>query len=266
MSSVGSLAGGMAHEINNPLAGILQSAQNIRRRLTPGLHANLRAAKNAGCDMEALQAYLESRDILTFLDAIVLSGARAAAIVRNMLGFIRQSPSAHSSASLTTIVDRALDLASADYDLRKKFDFKRIQIVRDYAKGLPDVMCASMEIEQVIFNMLINAAHALNAEKLLGSPPKIVVRVFQEGPWVVTQIEDNGPGMEEHVRKKVFEPFFSTKETGKGTGLGLSVSYFIITRNHGGAVHVDSLSGKGTTFSIRLPIRPAPNEKTRVKP
>ncbi|GFK94140.1 Sensor protein FixL [Fundidesulfovibrio magnetotacticus] len=254
MLSVGSLAGGMAHEINNPLSGILQSAQIIRRRLAPGTLANTQAAQRAGCSMEAILGYLEERGVLTFLNAIEQSGRRANAIVRNMLGFIRKSPTLKAPAALEDILERALELASTDYDLKRNFDFRRIRIERHYQADMPDVPCAAIEIEQVVLNLLTNAAHALACHDFGDREPAIALRLLRGEGCAVLEVEDNGPGMDEATRKKIFEPFFTTKKPGEGTGLGLSVSYFIITRNHGGSFSVESRPGAGTRFTIALPL------------
>jgi len=254
MITAGSMAGGMAHEINNPLSGILQSVQIIKRRLDPDITANLKTASGTGACMDSVIAYLAERGIPQFLDAIEHSGKRATAIVKNMLGFIRKSPAERAPASLIDIVERALELASTDYDLKKRFDFKHIRITREYQVDMPSVACASMEIEQVVFNLLTNAAHAFKACKREGFSPGITLRAFTDGPLAIIQVEDNGPGMDESTREKIFEPFFTTKAPGEGTGLGLSVAYFIMTRNHAGSISVASEPGSGAVFTLTLPI------------
>ncbi len=105
-------------------------------------------------------------------------------------------------------------------------------------------------IQQVMLNLLQNAAQAMAG---LVANPKIVLRIVDEKNMVRIEVEDNGPGMKEAVRKRVFEPFFSTKPPGSGTGLGLAVSFFIITENHHGTTHVESVEGRGTKFVMRLP-------------
>ncbi|GFK92836.1 Nitrogen regulation protein NR(II) [Fundidesulfovibrio magnetotacticus] len=257
MMSVGGLAAGMAHEINNPLGGILQSVQIIKRRLQEDLPANIREAKRLGCPLENVLAYLEAREVTRFLDGIHEAGRRAAAIVANMLEFSRRSESKMTPSKLDAVVDKALELASSDYDLRKKYDFRLIGIVRDYDPALPSVRCTKTEIEQVLLNLIKNAAQALSMGP---SPdaPRITLRLIREESFARIEVEDNGPGMEEAVRKRVFEPFFTTKPTGVGTGLGLSVSYFIVTQNHGGSMTVESSPGRGARFIVRLPFSPPP--------
>lgn len=258
MMSVGGLAAGMAHEINNPLGGILQGAQNIMRRFSPELPANIAAAKDVGCSLGSINEYLEDRKILRMLEGIRDSAVRAADIVHNMLSFARKSETSRSTHQLNEIIDNTVRLASTDYDLKKSFDFRHIDIVRDFAKDLPQLTCSRTEIEQVLLNLLRNSAQAMvNCDD-----PKIVLRTSLQKlrvesayqNFIVIEVEDNGPGMDEQVRMRVFEPFFTTKEPGVGTGLGLSVSYFIITENHMGQMEVDSVPGKGTKFTIRLPL------------
>jgi len=260
MMSVGGLAAGMAHEINNPLGGILQSAQIIKRRLSPDIPRNEEAAGELGLKLADVLRYLKAREILSFVEAIQESGMRAASIVSNMLEFSRISESKRTPTDLGGVLDKAVELASNDYDLKKRFDFRRVKIVREFDHNLPQVRCTRTELEQVIFNLVKNAAQAMAgvgaAARGEAAPeaPRITLRLTREDGFARIEIEDNGPGMNEEVRKRVFEPFYTTKPPGDGTGLGLSVSYFIITSNHKGTIEVESHPGKGTKFVIRLPL------------
>jgi len=258
MMSVGGLAAGMAHEINNPLGGVLQNLQNIRRRVSPDLPANISAALEAGCTLDSIQNYLESRQVFQFLDSAIASGQRAAHIVSNMLEFSRQTESRREPVSLNDVLDKSLELASSDFDLKKRYDFRSISVIRHYEPDLPLARCSRTEIEQVLLNLLRNAAQAMSLKEYGEERPTITLRTFREGGSIVMEVEDNGPGMEESVRKRVFEPFFTTKHVGEGTGLGLSVSYFIVTNNHKGTFEVDSSPGRGARFTIRLPLRQDP--------
>jgi len=249
MVSLGSLAAGMAHEINNPLAGVLQSAQSLQRRLSSGLRANDKAALEAGIDLTALEAYLTARDIPEILEGMRSAGERAARIVANMLKFSRLSNRSYEQQNLAEVVDAALELAEGDYDLNRRYDFRRVRIARFYEPSLPPVPCSAQELEQVVLNIVKNAAQAMGAMQ----GPTLTVTLWREDANAVIEIGDNGPGMEESVRKRIFDPFFTTKVQGEGTGLGLSVSYFIITQNHQGSIQVESAPGEGTTFIIRLP-------------
>jgi signal transduction histidine kinase len=254
MVSVGGLAAGMAHEINNPLGGMLQSAQNILRRLSPDIPANLQAARDSGVTLDGVRNYLNRRGIIRFIEGIRESGERASKTVSDMLNFSRKSPSRKTFTCLAELLDRTVALAAHDYDLKKKYDFRSIEIVREYTHDLPPVFCTPSEIEQVILNLLRNAAQAMTGSELAQKPPRITLRLFREGNTACIEVIDNGPGMDERTSKRVFEPFFTTKDVGIGTGLGLSVSYFIVTSNQGGTLTVVSSPEDGARFLIRLPI------------
>ncbi len=254
MMSVGGLAAGMAHEINNPLGGILQAVQNMERRLAPGMPANDKAAESLGTTVQTVRDYLAERNILRMVEGIRDSGMRAARIVQNMLNFSRKSESQMAPQNLNSLLDDTLELASSDYDLKKQYDFRKIRIVREYQPDLPATPCTRTEIEQVLLNLLKNSAQAMALSPVPGREPTIALRTGVREGHALIEVRDNGPGMDEATRKRVFEPFFTTKDPGIGTGLGLSVSYFIITNNHGGEFRVESAPGAGTTFTILLPL------------
>jgi PAS domain S-box-containing protein len=256
--SVGGLAAGMAHEINNPLGGILQSVQVIIRRLSANVAASAEAAEEAGCSLDKVQSFLDKRGIPVMLEGIRQSAERAAKIVANMLEFSRKTDASMAFVNIADIMEKAVELSSKDYDLKKKYDFKRIELIWDTDPALPLVQCSPTQIEQVLMNLLRNAAQAMSGSKV--EFPRITLRTRKEGGFARIEIEDNGPGMDEAVRRKVFEPFFSTKPPGEGTGLGLSVSFFIITNNHSGSITVESEPGRGTKFIIKLPVTQVKNE------
>ncbi|ACL06688.1 signal transduction histidine kinase, nitrogen specific, NtrB [Desulfatibacillum aliphaticivorans] len=257
MLSVGGLAAGMAHEINNPLAGIIQNAQVLKNRTIELTPKNQRAAEECGVTMDVIRSYMEKRNLVRMIDSIHSSGVRAGQIVANMLSFSRKSEADGTVQPINEILEKTVELASSDYDLKKKFDFKRIKIIREYDASNPEAWCQASKIQQVILNLLRNAAYAM-AEDPNNSAPSITLRTAQESRMVRIEVEDNGPGMNENTRKRVFEPFFTTKSVGAGTGLGLSVSYFIVTEDHGGAMTVNSKPGQGARFIIRLPLKPPP--------
>jgi two-component system NtrC family sensor kinase len=252
MSSIGSLAAGMAHEINNPLGAILQGAQNVLRRIDPSVQSNIDAAKECGIELAGLAKYFETRKITKFIQGIRDAGERAAQIVANLLQFSRRTNSTRSPNSLNEVINKSLELARTDYSLKKQTDFKHIQIDVQSEEKLPLVYICVMEIEQVVLNLLKNAAQAMVD---LNRPPKITVRMFVDHEYVQLELEDNGPGMPDRVAKRIFEPFFTTKPVGIGTGLGLSVSYGIVVEAHKGEMWVESKDGLGTKFVIRLPIK-----------
>ena len=253
MMSLGGLAAGMAHEINNPLGIITQAAQNIERRISLELPANRQAAEALGVSLEGIKTYFEQRQIPEFVGSIRTASLRAARIVANMLQFSRRAETTMQPASLSGILDQAVELAGSDYDLKKKYDFRSIEIIRDYAPDVPLVPMVSVEMEQVMLNLLKNAAQAVDLNPS-DRKPRITLRLRREARYALFEIEDNGPGMTEDIRRRVFEPFFTTKEPGLGTGLGLSVSYMIVTQNHKGLMEVESTPGRGACFRVRLPL------------
>jgi PAS domain S-box-containing protein len=254
MLSVGGLAAGMAHEINNPLGAILHNVQNIRRRLSAELPKNLDAALEAGVELNAINRYLSTREVPQLLEGIQQAGARAAKIVTHMLSFSRRSKREMAPCDLPALIDQAVEIAGSDFDLAIGFDFKGQAIVRQFDPQLGPVPGTANELEQVLLNLLKNAAQAIHQRPEGSEPGRITLRTRLNPPWAEIQVEDNGIGMSASVRKRTFEPFFTTKEIGQGTGLGLSVSYFIITNNHKGQMEVHSAVGQGTCFTLRLPL------------
>ena len=254
MLSVGGLAAGMAHEINNPLGAILHNVQNIRRRLSPELEKNREHAERLGLSLPNIDRYLQAREIPRLLDDIQQAGTRAAKIVSHMLSFSRRSNRQLAPCMLPAVIDQALEIAGNDYDLTESFDFKSLIIRREFDPALGPVPGTANELEQVLLNLLKNAAQAIHQREDSSTPGQITLRTRLAPPWAEIQVEDNGVGMPELVRKRIFEPFFTTKEVGQGTGLGLSVSYFIITNNHKGQMEVQSKKDQGTCFTLRLPL------------
>ncbi len=254
MMSIGGLAAGMAHEINNPLAGMIQNASVITNRLkNKELPKNIEAAEKAGTKMDAIYSFMEKRDIFHFLENIVTTGDRAAKIINNMLSFSRKSDKSFSSHRIDKLLNETLELAQTDYDLKKQYDFKQVQIIKEY-DPVPLILCEKSKIQQVLLNILKNGVQAMYDMGKKSEEMRFICRIFKTGKMAVVEIKDNGPGMEENIRKRIFEPFFTTKSADKGTGLGLSVSYFIIVDDHKGEMEVESTLGKGTKFIIKLPI------------
>jgi len=252
MESIGSMAAGMAHEINNPLSGIMQGAQNIKRRLQPDLAANQKDAKNTEVDLENLQKYLEARKIDSFLDFIIEGGSRAANIVKNMLQFSRKSNTVSEIADIHKTIEHSIELAKSDFNLEKKYDFKQLNIVRSFDNSIPLITCIPNELEQVLLNLLSNAAQAFSSDEIRDDR-QIEIKTQNQGHWIQIEVIDNGPGIKPAIMKRIFEPFFTTKASGDGTGLGLSVAYMIVTKHHNGEMEVNSILDKGTSFTLRLP-------------
>jgi len=254
MTSIAGLASGMAHEMNNPLAGVMQGTQNVQKRLDLSFTKNIEVADKLGLDKSVLQKYLDERKVTSLLAGIRSSSERAAKIVRNMLKFCRDEAAQKQQCDIHELIDTAIGFGASDYDLNKKYDFKFLNLKKEYSNNIPTILCCPSEIEQVLLNLFKNATQAMEDMQRVDYKPQLVVRTFTDNEWGVIEVEDNGPGIPQHIQNKIFDPFFTTKPVGVGTGLGLSVSYMIITQNHGGTFTVSSKEGEGTTFKICLPL------------
>ena len=227
LESIGTLASGVAHEINNPLTGIINYAQLISDRI----------------DDEKLKG---------FADGIREEGDRVAGIVRNLLSFSRQEKEHSSPARMIDIVNASLSLYLAL--LRRD----RIELVVDVPEDLPVVECRSQEIQQVVINLITNARDSLNLRFPEAHEDKqiaIRARVLEEddGAWIRLTVEDRGQGIPPETIGRVFDPFYTTKPRDQGTGLGLSISYGLV-RDHGGRMAVESVPNEVTRFTVDLPV------------
>ncbi|MBI9076110.1 MAG: hypothetical protein JEZ02_11925 [Desulfatibacillum sp.] len=255
MVSLGGLAAGMAHEINSPLAGIVQNAQVLAMRLTKPLPANAEAANRLGISLDGIRQYMETREIPRILESMQEAGKRVAETVRNMLSFSRKSDSSPVPCDLRDLIRRTVDMAKSDYDLKQRFNFRHVLIQEEFDPDTPDILCQPSQIQQVLLNILKNGAQAMASkpsENVNGY--SFTLRVYPEEHQVVVEIQDNGPGMDAHTLEHVFEPFYTTKKAGEGTGLGLFLCNHIIREIHGGSLRVESEPGKGALFTISLPV------------
>jgi two-component system NtrC family sensor kinase len=228
LASLGELVAGIAHEINNPLTGILMftSLVHDHPRLEPELRADL--------------------------ETVIHETERCAKIVRGLLDFSRSSVPEKCWSNLNSILRRAIAL------VENMTFFHDVRIERSYMPNLPDLLIDPGQVEQVFVNIILNAGQAMDGSGTL----TVTTGLTSDGTWIYAQISDTGCGITpEHVGK-IFDPFFTTKEHA-GTGLGLSVSYGII-ENHGGSIEVHSEEGRGTTFIVELPLiqeKPFPAEE-----
>ncbi|UPU35396.1 ATP-binding protein [Geomonas paludis] len=218
LASLGELVAGIAHEINNPLTGILVFASLIQSnpKLDPVLKNDI--------------------------ETVLRETKRCAGIVKGLLEFARCAPPQKSPCSLNEISDAALEL------VRHQTLFQDVTIARNYSGRIPQLLLDPNQIEQVLVNMLVNAGHALRGEGMV----MVVTGIDPAQRMAFIKISDNGCGIPEANLDRIFDPFFTTKSN-KGTGLGLSVSYGII-QEHGGHIEVQSQEGAGTTFTILFPI------------
>ncbi|MGH8491685.1 MAG: two-component system sensor histidine kinase NtrB [Moraxellaceae bacterium] len=253
LKSLGELAAGMAHEINNPLAAILQSLQNVQRRLSPTQAGNRAAASALGLDINLLHAYLEARDINRFLNGMESAGHRAAEIVRHMLEFSRSSSRQLEATSINTVAHTSVEFMRNAIELSMPGLFARLAIREDYDSNLPLIPASGIELQQVLVNLLKNAAQAVQEARR--DEPLIRISTRLTPPHVEIRVEDNGIGMNLSTSRQIFDPFFTTKTVGQGTGLGLSISHFIINQRHHGRIEVSSTPNVGTTFILTLPMQ-----------
>ena len=260
MTTIAGLAAGVAHEINTPLSTIFQSVQMIQRGLSDEYPQNREAAGLCGLELAQIREYFKTKELDFFLNGIRSSAENAARIIKSLLDFSRPHQGYSMQASLRQVLESALILARADYDLKKNYGIINVEIVEEYEDGLPAIVCVPMEVEQVIVNLVKNAVHAMFGQE--GQRHLTVRTTRQDKEWVWIEVADNGPGMEDEVKKHIFDPFFTTKDVGEGTGLGLSVSYAIIHDRHKGRLRVESEPGQGTTFIIELPIEGPDLERT----
>ncbi len=252
LKSLGELAAGMAHEINNPLAAILQSLQNVQRRLNPDQPGNQAAASALGLDMARVHAYLEARDINRFLGGMESAGHRAAEIVRHMLEFSRSSGRQLEPTSINAVAHASVEFMRNAIELSMPGLAARLAIREDLDSNLPTIPASGAELQQVLVNLLKNAAQAVQEAKR--EEPLISISTRLSSPYVEVRVEDNGIGMNLNTSRQVFDPFFTTKTVGQGTGLGLSISHFIVSQRHHGRIEVRSTPDVGTTFTLTLPL------------
>ncbi|BDI29874.1 hypothetical protein CCAX7_19250 [Capsulimonas corticalis] len=265
LESIGQLAAGIAHEINTPiqyvgdntrflgdafqdLKGMIDCYEQLIdiAALAGAPAAQLERAKEALADADA--PYL-MEEIPKAISQSLEGVERVAHLVRAMKDF------SHPSSGEKTLVDinRAID--STITVARNEWKYVA-EMALDLDPALPMIPCLPGEMNQVILNMVVNAAHAIG--DVVGSDGgdkgEIRIRTRQDGDWIEIRISDTGSGMSEEVKNRIFDPFFTTKEVGRGTGQGLSISRAVIIERHGGAIAVETAIGSGTTFSIRLPI------------
>ena len=258
MASIGQLAAGVAHEINNPIGfvnsnlGVLQNYvktllnliskyELYESELSAESHAAIVALKH-----ETDLAYL--RDDVGNLLAESLGGLqRVKRIVQDLKDFSHISDSEMQWANLEEGLESTLNVVWNELKYKA-------EVVKDYGK-LPEIECIPSQLNQVFMNLLVNAAQAITEHG------RITLRTRQEGGNVRIEIADTGSGIPQDIINRIFDPFFTTKPVGTGTGLGLSITHGII-RKHNGRIAVSSQAGEGTTFSIMIPIRQPPSEPT----
>jgi len=252
MASIGQLAAGVAHEINNPIGFVSSNLGTLRGYVEP-MFGLLDAMQSAIVELpEPVRAALKEldrridlafvkEDLPQLLDESEDGLVRVKKIVQDLKDFSRVDHAEWQDADLNTGLDSTLNVVMNEVKYKA-------EVRKDYGP-LPPVRCIAAQLNQVFMNLIVNAAHAI--------PQRGEIRLTTraEGDWVWVQVEDTGTGMSEEVRRRIFEPFFTTKPVGKGTGLGLSLSYSIVQK-HAGRIEVESTPGKGTRFRVWVPVKP----------
>lgn len=252
MASIGQLAAGVAHEINNPMGFIISNLGSLGRYMEK-LKCYMAATEQlvAGCNESVRELLLEERKkfkidrVYSELPDMIgesLDGAeRVRKIVQDLKSFSRIDKLTHCYADINDGVESTLSIVWNELKYKAA-------VRREYGE-LPRVWCNPGQLNQVFMNVLINAVHAIDSQG------EILIRTWSEGDEVGIVISDTGSGIAPEDLPHIFEPFFTTKEAGKGTGLGLAIAYDIIAGKHGGRIEVESEVGKGTTFTITLPVK-----------
>ncbi|OWW23062.1 ATPase [Noviherbaspirillum denitrificans] len=254
LASIGQLAAGVAHEINNPIGYIFSNFAALEQYIS-GLLEMLAAYEEVETHIADRTAVERLKSLRERVDFDYLKGdlpylmeesreglVRVRKIVQDLKDFSRvDSHLQWQWADLHQGIDSTLNIVNNE--IKYKAD-----VVKEYGT-LPEIECLPSQINQVVMNMVVNAAQSIGTER-----GRIVVRTGTEAQNVWIEVEDNGCGMTKDIMSRIFDPFFTTKPVGKGTGLGLSLSYGIVQKHHG-RIEVRSEVGKGSTFRVCLPVR-----------
>jgi two-component system, NtrC family, sensor kinase len=255
MASLGELTAGIAHEIQNPL-NFVNNFSEMSVELIEELTEERK--KEKGERDEDLESELLA-DIVQNLEKITHHGKRASSIVKGMLEHSRTSSGIKELTDINVLADEYLRLSY--HGLRAKNKSFNSDFKTNFEENLPKINVVSQDFGRVILNLINNAFYAVGKREKEGKEtgesfnPLVNISTKNIDNQIVIKILDNGTGMPEAVKAKIFQPFFTTKPTGEGTGLGLSLAYDIITKGHGGTIDVQSAENQGTEFTITLPIQ-----------
>ena len=254
LESIGRLAAGVAHEINTPIQYLNDSVKFITEGVAElltyvdGLHAHLPQQPEPDDEVEYLRAELPPA-----LARVTDGLARIAEIVRSMKDFSHADQHAMTQVDLNRAIQSTLVIARSEY--------KMVADLETVFAPLPSITCHGGQINQVVLNLVVNAAHAIaDVVKDSGGRGRITVTTAVTDQHVVISIADTGGGIPESVRARIFDPFFTTKEVGRGTGQGLSIARSVVVKGHGGSLDFETVPGQGTTFFVRLPLHQAEEE------
>ena len=258
LASLGELTAGIAHEIQNPLNFV-----NNFSELSVELISELKEerSKEHGKRDEELENELLN-DLARNQEKINLHGKRASSIVKGMLEHSRASTGVKELTDINQLADEYLRLSYHGMRAKDKSFQADYKLIAD--ENLPKINVIPQDMGRVLLNLMNNAFYAVNQRNTVEAlhatsqssqyQPTVTISTHQSVNHIIIKIQDNGTGMPESVKTKIFQPFFTTKPTGEGTGLGLSLAYDIVTKGHGGTIEVESMEGEGTTFTVKLPI------------
>jgi PAS domain S-box-containing protein len=265
LKSIGQLAAGIAHEINTPTQYVgdntrfLQDAFQDIIQVLNSYAALFQAVKTDGVSADLIQKVEEDiqeadveyliEEIPTAIEHTLAGVERIAKIVRAMKEFSHPGQDEKTAIDINKTIESTITVARNEWKYVAEME-------TDFDASLPLVPCLPGELNQVILNLIINAAHAIADVMAENSTKKGLIKVStrHKEHWAEIQISDTGPGIPEKIRHRIFDPFFTTKEVGKGTGQGLAISHTVIVEKHGGTLNLETEEGKGTTFIIYLPL------------
>ena len=247
MASLGELAAGISHEIQNPL-NFVNNFSEVSKELIVEVQEAL-----AGGNYQLTKEILD--DVEENLDKINHHGKRADSIIKGMLQHSRSSVGSKEATDINALADEYFRLAF--HGLRARDKSFNAAMETDFDESMGKIGIIPQEIGRVVLNLITNAFYAVNARRKqagIDYQPTVWLRTRRLNGCVEVEVTDNGNGIPEKDREKIFQPFFTTKPSGEGTGLGLSMSYDIVTKGHGGELKMESREGEGTTFTMVLPI------------
>jgi two-component system, NtrC family, sensor kinase len=269
LEGIGQLAAGIAHEINTPTQFVtdnltflrdswtstyelLEKYREVIRNAGETLPAGMAAAlqqSEKGCDLEFIAA-----EVPRAIDQSLDGARRVAKIVRAMKEFSHPDSADKTATDLNKAIESTITVARNEWKYVS-------EVVKEFEETLPPVVCYPGDINQVVLNLIVNAAHAIKEKTKEDEKGTITVGTRVRGEDVEISVKDTGNGIPENIRNRVFDPFFTTKEVGKGTGQGLALAYTVVVKKHGGKIWFETEVGQGTTFFITLPIKVAESAK-----
>ncbi|WP_237144880.1 sensor histidine kinase [Pontibacter pamirensis] len=261
MASLGELTAGIAHEIQNPL-NFVNNFSELGQELCQEVQEEVRQLSVPPGEKKNLQELVS--DLSQNQKKVLLHGQRADAIVKGMLEHSRASTGDKHPTNLNALADEYMRLSYFGIRVKEK----NFQCTLDtcYDQSMGHVEVVPQDLGRVLLNLFNNAFYAVQQKQKLGMvgyEPKVRVSTTRQGNQAEMRVWDNGTGISENIKGKIFQPFFTTKPTGQGTGLGLSLSYDTITKGHGGELSMDTVQGEWTEFTITLPYVPVAEEPTQ---